>query len=49
MRQECDLFVKEAIAWNVLITRGKTWSDFKRGKCGASNRVSAVSGPSSVE
>jgi DNA-directed RNA polymerase subunit RPC12/RpoP len=41
MRQESERLVREAMARNVIITRGKTRLDVKCSKCGAPNRVSA--------
>jgi len=41
MRQESERLVREAMARNVTIVRGKTRLDVKCSKCGAPNRVSA--------
>ena len=41
MRQESERLVREAMARNVTITRGKTQLDVKCSKCGAPNRLSA--------
>ena len=39
MRHESERLVREAMARNVTITRGKTRLDVKCSKCGAPNRV----------
>jgi hypothetical protein len=49
MRQESERLVREAMARNVTITRGKTRLDVKCGKCGAPNRVTAEVGQGRVE
>jgi hypothetical protein len=50
MRQESERLVREAMARNVTITRGKTRLDVKCGKCGAPNRViKAEAGQGRVE
>jgi hypothetical protein len=49
MRQESERLVREAMARNVTITRGKTRLDVKCSKCGAPNRVTAEVGQSRVE
>ena len=49
MRQESERLVREAMARNVPITRGKTRLDVKCTKCGAPNRVTAETGQSRVE
>jgi len=49
MRQESERLVREAMARNVAITRGKTRLDVKCSKCGAPNRVKAEEGESRVE
>ena len=49
MRQESERLVREAMARNVAITRGKTRRDVKCSKCGAPNRVTAEVGQVRVE
>src|SRR6516162_3573551 len=44
MRQESERLVREAMARNVTITRGKTRLDVKCSQCGAPNRVTAEVG-----
>jgi ribosomal protein S27E len=44
MREESGRLVREAMARNVTITRGKPQQDVKCGKCGALNRVSVEHG-----
>jgi DNA-directed RNA polymerase subunit RPC12/RpoP len=49
MRLESDRLVREAMARNLTITRGKTRLDVKCSKCGAPNRVIAEVGQGRVE
>ena len=49
MRQESERLVREAMARNVTITRGKTRLDVKCSKCGAPNRVTVEVGQGRVE
>jgi transposase-like protein len=49
MRQESERLVREAMAQNMTVTRGKTRLDVKCGKCGAPNRVSAEMGQNRVK
>jgi hypothetical protein len=49
MRQESERLVREAMARNVPVTRGKTRLDVKCSKCGAPNRVTSEVGQGRVE
>jgi DNA-directed RNA polymerase subunit RPC12/RpoP len=49
MRQESERLVREAMARNVTITRGKTRLDVKCSTCGAPNRVTAEVGQGRVD
>jgi DNA-directed RNA polymerase subunit RPC12/RpoP len=49
MRRESERLVREAMARDVTITRGKTRLDVKCTKCGAPNRITAEQGHGRVE
>ena len=49
MREETERLIKEAMARNIQVKKGKTRIDAQCGKCGAPNKVTAEAGESRVQ